>query len=276
MKSPLPVAASVVDRVQESPTLVTLRLRLADDSLHDQYRFEPGQFNMLYLFGVGEVPITITSDPDNRQWIDHTIRSVGRVTNRLVELQPGAALGFRGPFGRGWPLAEVAGRDIVFITGGLGCAPVVGAINYVAARRQQYGKINIMQGVKHANDLIWQERYDQWRQLPDTRVILAADVGTPIWPWHIGLVTELYDQLDYDPARTTVMMCGPEGMMHAVVKYMSDQGISSDHIWLSMERNMQCAVGLCGHCQFGPHFVCRQGPVFNYSQLQPYFGIRGF
>jgi len=276
MDPQLPCEAEVVERIQESSSLVTLRLRLTDEQARNAYRFMPGQFNMLYLFGVGEVPITMTSDPDDTATLDHTIRSVGRVTNKLVQLQVGERLGFRGPYGRGWPLSEIAGQDVVFVTGGLGCAPVVGAINYIAARRQSYGKLNIMQGVKHVNDFIWKERYDQWRALPDTQVLLAADVGTPVWPWHVGMVTELYDELDYDAENTTVMMCGPEGMMQAVTKHMVKNNIDESDVWLSMERNMQCAVGLCGHCQYGPHFVCRQGPIFNCRELKPFFAIRGF
>jgi NAD(P)H-flavin reductase len=167
-------------------------------------------------------------------------------------------------------------KDVVIVTGGLGCAPTVSVINYIMKRRERFGAVNIVQGVKHANDFIWKERYDQWRQASNTQVLLAADAGNAIWPWHIGPVTGLFDQLDYDPERVIVMMCGPEGMMRVVIKHMLEQGIGECDLWLSMERNMQCAVGHCGHCQYGEKFVCKDGPVFCYEQVKELFGLKGF
>jgi NAD(P)H-flavin reductase len=271
----LPLEARVVERIQESPGLFTLRLALTDPAAQAAYRFEPGQFNMLYLHGVGEVAISIVSDPTDEHIIDHTIRQVGRVTNGLAGLQAGDRIGLRGPFGRGWPVQQVQGRDLVIVTGGLGCAPVVSAIEYVLRRCGEYGRVNIVQGVKHADDFIWRERYDRWAGCPDTRVLIAADVGTPLWPWHVGLVTELFDQLDFDPAKASVMMCGPEGMMRAVAKDMLALQVPPADIWLSMERNMQCAAGHCGHCQFGPKFVCKDGPVFSYDQIAHLLQVKG-
>ena len=272
----LPHEAEIVERIQESPTLFTLRLRLTDPALQQAYSFEPGQFNMLYLHGVGEVAISIVSDPKDEHIIDHTIRTVGRVTRALAQLKAGERIGIRGPFGRGWPLLETEQQDIVVVTGGLGCAPTVSVINYILRRRERYGRLNIVQGVKHSADHIWNERYDQWRQVPDTRVLLAADAGDALWPWHVGPVTGLFDQLQFDPARCAVMMCGPEGMMRVVVKHMREQGVADDRLWLSMERNMQCAVGHCGHCQYGGKFVCKDGPVFPYSEVKDLFGRVGF
>jgi NAD(P)H-flavin reductase len=149
-------------------------------------------------------------------------------------------------------------------------------INYITHRREHFGHLNIIQGVKHSDDFIWRERYDQWREMPDTRVLLAADAGDALWPWHIGLVTDLFSQLLFDPARVTVMMCGPEGMMHAAVKNMLEMGVAEEKMWLSMERNMQCAVGHCGHCQYGGKFICRDGPVLNYADIKDLFRVRGF
>ena len=271
-----PHEVEIMERIQESPGLFTLRLRLTDPQLQDSYRFEPGQFNMLYLYGVGEVPISIVSDPKDEHIIDHTIRAVGRVSNGLSNLQAGDRLGLRGPFGRGWPMRECEQRDIVIVTGGLGCAPVVSVINYITHRRERYGHLNIIQGVKHSNDFIWRERYDQWRELPDTQVLLAADAGDALWPWHIGRITDIFDQLLFDPGRVSVMMCGPEGMMRVAITHMLASRVSGNDLWLSMERNMQCAVGHCGHCQYGDKFICRDGPVFNYSQVMDLFGKEGF
>ena len=271
-----PHAASVVARSQESPTIFTLKLRLDDAAAQAAYRFAPGQFNMLYLYGVGEVPISIMSDPEERDGIGHTIRAVGRVTRGLAALQPGDHVGLRGPFGRGWPLQEMGGRDIVLVTGGLGCAPAVSVIHYVLRRRERFGKLVIIQGVKHAEDLIWREQYDRWAKLPDTQVLVAASEGAAFWPWHVGRVTELFGLANFDPGCAVAMMCGPEGMMRTAADSLLQRGLPESRLYLSMERNMQCAVGRCGHCQLGGAFVCGDGPVFNWGEVKTLLAHRGF
>ena len=271
-----PHAATVLARVDESPGVFTLRVRLDNPAAQAAYRFAPGQFNMLYLYGVGEVPISIMSDPEERDGIGHTIRAVGRVTQGLAALKSGDAIGLRGPFGRGWPLQEVSGSDIVLVTGGLGCAPAVSVIHYVLRRRERFGKLVIIQGVRHADDLIWREHYDRWATLPATQVLVAADVATALWPWHVGRVTDLFGLARFDPERAVAMMCGPEGMMRAAGNGLLARGVSEERLYLSMERNMQCAVGRCGHCQIGAAFVCHDGPVFNWCEMKTLLGRRGF
>lgn len=231
---------------------------------------------MLYLYGVGEIPISIVSDPDSGDELEHTIRVVGRVTRGFDALKVGDCIGIRGPYGRGWPLEQVRGEDLLLLTGGLGCAPLVSVINYVTQRRAEFGRVAILQGVKHMDDLIWRDRYDQWSALPDTQVLLAADVAGASWSWHVGLVTELIDQIAFDPQDARVMICGPEPMMLASVRKLGESGVAENHIWLSMERNMQCAIGQCGHCQIGPHFVCKDGPVFCYPELRERLGVKGY
>lgn len=272
----LPFEAEVVERLQDAATIFTLRLRITDPARRNAYRFEPGQFNMVYLYGVGEVPISIVSDPRHCDTLDHTIRAVGRVTRGLAALRVGDRLGLRGPFGRGWPLQEAHGKDVVVATGGLGCAPVVSVIHYVLQRRAQFGRLVIMQGVKHSEDLIWREQYERWSALPDTQVLLAADQGGAGWPWHVGRPTQLVDQARFDPERHVVMMCGPEIMMRLMAEALLARGASERYIWLSMERNMQCAVGHCGHCQHGGRFVCRDGPVFAWQQVQELLHVQGY
>jgi len=271
-----PHAATVTARTQESPTIFTLRLRLDDAAAQAAYRFAPGQFNMLYLYGVGEVPISIMSDPEERDGIGHTIRMQGRVTQGLAKLQPGDRVGLRGPFGRGWPLQEMGGRDVVLVTGGLGCAPVVSVIHYVLRRRERFGKLVIIQGVKHAEDLIWREHYDRWARLPDTQVLVAASEGAAFWPWHVGRVTELFGLASFHPENAVAMMCGPEGMMRVAADNLLARGLAESQLYLSMERNMQCAVGRCGHCQIGGAFVCRDGPVFSWGEVKALLAHRGF
>lgn len=272
----LPRPATIVERIQESHTIFTLRLAFSDASEQSPYRFAPGQFNMLYLDGVGEVAISIVSDPEHETLYDHTIRIVGRVTRGLAQLQAGQRIGVRGPFGRGWPLAQAEGRDVMIVTGGLGCAPVVAVINYIMRRRERFGRLIIMQGVKHADDLLWQARYEQWARMPNTQVIVAADTAGKTWPWRIGRVIDLFDEVKLVPERSIAMMCGPEGMMRAAVQTLAQRGMREDDMFVSMERNMSCAVGHCGHCQYGGKFVCRDGPVFSYREIKPLFGVEGF
>ena len=271
-----PHAATVMARAQESPTIFSLQVRLDDPVAQAAYRFAPGQFNMLYLYGVGEVPISIMSDPEERDVIGHAIRAQGRVTHGLAALQPGDRVGLRGPFGRGWPLQEVSGCDIVLVTGGLGCAPVVSVIHYVLRRRERFAKLVIIQGVRHAEDLIWREQYDRWAKLPDTQVLVAASEGAAYWPWHVGRVTDLFGLANFDPECAVAMMCGPEGMMRTTAETLLARGLPESRLYLSMERNMQCAVGRCGHCQFGGNFVCRDGPVFNWGGVKTLLAHRGF
>jgi NAD(P)H-flavin reductase len=271
-----PHVATVVARTQESPSIFTLQLRLDDAAAQAAYRFAPGQFNMLYRVGVGEVPISVMSDPEERGMIGHTVRALGRVTHGLAALGPGDKVGLRGPFGRGWPLQEVGGCDVVLVTGGLGCAPVVSVVHYVLKPRERFGKLVIIQGVRHAEDLIWSEQYGRWALLPDTQVLVAASQGGALWPWHVGRVTDLFGLAQFNPARAVAMMCGPEGMMRAAARLLIERGMPEDAVYLSMERNMQCAVGLCGHCQFGGKFICKNGPVFPYPEIKDLLSLKGF
>ncbi len=272
----LPYEAEVVAREQESTNIFSLRLRLTDDAVRAAFRYAPGQFNMLYLYGVGEVPISIVNDAQGGEELIQTVRSLGRVTRGLAQLKVGDRIGLRGPYGRGWPLAAAQGKDVLVITGGLGCAPVVAVIHHVLRHRSQYGHLTIIQGVRHSDDLIWREQYDRWRAEPETTVLLAADKAGPGWSWHVGLVTELFREMDFDPQRTMAMLCGPELMMRASAEHLSARGLPESALYLSMERNMQCAVARCGHCQFGSRFVCRDGPVFAYTDIKNLLGVPGF
>lgn len=268
-------AAMIVEKRQESPDIYTFRLRLADPQVRRTYRFTGGQFNMVSVFGVGEVPISIVSDPEEPEVLDHTIRIVGRVTNAIARLGPGDVLGIRGPYGRGWPLGEARGKDVVVVTGGLGCAPVVGAIEYIFRRREAYGAVRILHGVKTPKDLLYRERFDAWRRQPNTEVYLTSDQPDKTWRYHIGVVTELFEQVRLDPPNSIVMMCGPEIMMRLGVPVLMQRGIPSRAIYVSLERHMECGIGLCGHCQMGPYFLCKDGPVVRYDVVAPWLGRVG-
>lgn len=272
----LPYEAEIIERIQESPTIFTLSLRFTDPELSKTYAFLPGQFNMVYLYGVGEVAISIVSDPMKKDRFDHTIRAVGRVTQALEQLKPGEQIGIRGPFGRGWPLELAKGKNVIILTGGLGCAPVVSAINYIIARIDEYKSLKILQGVKHSHDFIFYNRYQQWYQVPKTEVIIAADKADLTWPWRTGRVTDMIASLDIHADNSIVMMCGPEIMMRTAIAGFVKKNIPENNLYLSMERNMECAVGHCGHCQYGGLFICKNGPVFSFPEIKNLFNVSGF
>lgn len=272
----LPHEVEIVDRIQNSPTIFTLRLCFTDPVLQQHFKFNPGQFNMMYLYGVGEVPISIVSDPTETILFDHTIRTVGRVTRALSSLKIGDRLGIRGPYGRGWPVEQLKNRDVIIITGGLGCAPSVSVINYIIERRNQYGNLKILQGVKHSYDFIFHEQYEKWREIPNTEVYVAANTADSNWQWKIGHITDTIQKLVLEPKNTCVLLCGPEIMMQIAIQQLMAKNISESNIFLSMERNMECAVGHCGHCQYGALFVCKQGPIFCYSEIKALFYTPGF
>ncbi|NKB81351.1 MAG: Ni/Fe hydrogenase subunit gamma [Nitrospirales bacterium] len=267
--------ATIIEKRQETSNIVSFRLQLTDPDVRQQFCFQAGQFNMLYAFGVGEVAISIVSDPDEPEYLDHTIRIVGRTTQVMGHMNIGDSLGIRGAFGKGWPMEEAKEKDVLVITGGLGCAPVVGAIEYMFRRREQYGRIKILHGVKAPHDLLYRERFDAWRNHPNTEVYLTSDEPGKTWHYHVGVVTELFDQIDLDPGRTLVMMCGPEIMMRVSMSVLTHRGLGPDQMYASLERHMECGIGLCGHCQLGPFFLCKDGPVMRYDHVIPFLGKGG-
>lgn len=267
--------ATIVEKTQEARDIFTYRLRFLDQAARRGFRFAGGQFNMVYAFGVGEVAISIVSDPEDPELLDHTIRIVGRTTQAIGRLGPGDSLGIRGPYGRGWPLEKARGKDVVIITGGLGCAPVVGAIEYIFRRRDNYGAVKILHGVKAPHDLLYRERFDAWRRQPDTEVFLSSDQPAKSWQYHIGVVTELFERVQFTPGRTIVLMCGPEIMMRVGIPILVRRGVSESSVYVSLERHMECGIGLCGHCQLGPYFLCKDGPVMRYDTVAPWLGRHG-
>jgi NAD(P)H-flavin reductase len=272
----LPQSARIVTRQQNTPTIFTLDLEFTDPAVQKAYVFAPGQFNMLYLPHVGEVAISIVSDPQRDTLYSHTIRALGRVTRGLAQCQQGDFIGVRGPYGQPWPLAKTKNKDIIIVTGGLGCAPVVAVINYIMARRWQFGRLTICQGVKHVDDHIFGQAYAKWRKMPNTGVYLAADQGGPQWPWYQGRVLDLLKQVSLDTDNSLAMLCGPEIMMGLTAEYLVSQGLTDEQVYLSMERNMQCALGQCGHCQIAGSFVCKNGPVYAYAAIKDFLGQPGF
>ncbi|HET6370868.1 MAG TPA: FAD/NAD(P)-binding protein [Nitrospiria bacterium] len=270
----IPHPAEIIERRPETRGIYTYRLRFVEEELRRSFRFQPGQFNMLYAFGAGEVAISIVSDPNDPDLLDHTIRIVGNVTGVLERLGKGDVVGLRGPYGSSWPLLEAEGKDVIIITGGLGCAPVVSVINYIVRRRASFGRLQIFHGVKTPKDLLYRERFRAWRKIPNTEVYLTVDHPDQQWKYSVGVVTNLFSQVEIDGRNSIVMMCGPEVMMHFASRDLITHGVSADRIYLSMERNMKCAIAFCGHCQFGPTFVCREGPIYRYDRIKKWFEVR--
>lgn len=262
----IPRLARVTRSWREAPQTWTIEIE--SDAPGAEVAFEAGQFNMLYAFGVGEIPISMSSDPAARQHVQHTIREVGPVSAALARLQPGDTIGVRGPFGTGWPLAAAAGRDVIIVAGGLGIAPLRPAICRVLAERRRYGKINILYGTRSPDDVLFQRELDDWRQGRGVTLEVTVDHASDAWRGHVGAVTTLISLAAFDPSDTIAMVCGPEVMMRYTATALTQAGLPNDAIYLSMERNMKCAIGFCGHCQFGPAFVCKDGPVFRHDRVR--------
>lgn len=240
------------------------------------FPFLPGQFNMLYQLGVGEVPISISGDPAHPERLIHTIRAVGTVTKVLQRCQPGDIIGVRGPFGTPWPVAALAGKDLIILTGGLGLAPLRPVIYHVLAHRQDYGQVEIIYGARSPQDLLYRRELERWRGRFDLRVHITVDSAGPGWRGNVGVVTTLIGRTRIDTLHAVALICGPGVMMRYAVQELIKKGLSTRDIYVSLERNMQCGLGLCGHCQLGPFFVCKDGPVFSYEVIGPWFAKREF
>ncbi|HRW08438.1 MAG TPA: FAD/NAD(P)-binding protein [Caldilineaceae bacterium] len=266
----LPLTYRVVERQKENSDTFTLVLAPANGALSTA--FAPGQFNMLYVFGVGEIPISISGDPAVATPVIHTTRAVGNVTRAMNGLRPGDTLGVRGPFGTAWPIAQANGHDVVIVCGGIGLAPLRPALYALLAHRERYGKIVLLYGARTQEDMLYRHELEQWRARFDLEVYVTVDRATGRWHGNVGVVTALIPRAPFDPAQTLAMVCGPEVMMRFTVQALERRGVAAERIYLSLERNMQCATGYCGHCQFGPKFICKDGPVFRYDTIASFFG----
>ena len=238
------------------------------------YGFQPGQFNMLYVFGVGEVPISICSSSKEHNAIRHTTRKVGTVTTAMGSLGVGDCIGVRGPFGSAWPLEVAQGQDVLIVAGGIGLAPLRPVLYAILADRDQYGRVVLLYGARTKEDLLYQKELQQWQHRSNLDVYVTVDRATGRWPGTVGVVPQLIPRAPIDPSRVVVMICGPEVMMRYCMPELNNRGIDASNIYVSLERNMKCAIGHCGHCQFGPHFVCRDGPVFSYQQVSRLLNIK--
>lgn len=258
---------------KETDDTFTLELGAASGSPHP-FEFAAGQFNMLYVRGVGEVPISISGDPGRPDALIHTTREVGAVTRAMRTLKQGDVIGVRGPFGAGWPLESAVGQDAVIVAGGIGLAPLRPAIYRLLAERDRYGKVVILYGTRTPGDILFRREIEAWRARLDVDVYVTVDRSTEGWHGNVGVVTKLIPRAPFDPARAVAMICGPEVMMRFTATELLRRGVDATRIFVSMERNMKCGIGLCGHCQYGPTFICRDGPVYRYDTIAGLMSLR--
>ncbi|EMP56220.1 oxidoreductase FAD/NAD(P)-binding subunit [Marinobacter santoriniensis NKSG1] len=269
----LPEPVRVLSRKQELETTWTLELEPGQSG---KGGFLPGQFNMLYVFGVGEIPISFSGDPSQTERLVHTVRAVGPASSQLAASRPMATVGLRGPFGTGWPMAAAEGSDLLIIAGGLGLAPLRPAIYHVLNNRERYGRVVLLYGTRSPDDILFREQLEAWNRLSDFDVHITVDHAGSDWTGKVGVVPALVPTLAFDPEDTVAMVCGPEIMMRFTASALRDAGVDDESIYLSMERNMKCALGHCGHCQFGSNFVCKDGPVLSFDRLRGLLSLKEF
>ena len=259
-----PLPCRIAERRRETADTWTMRLEAAGDGGLDG--FAPGQFAMLYVFGAGEVPISVSAIPAGGDALVHTVRAVGSVTRSLCDTPAGATIGLRGPFGRGWPVERAQGRDVVVVAGGLGLAPLRPVVHELVANRARYRRATLLYGGRSPSELLYRDELEAWGRELDVELIV--DAPEPGWDGEVGVVTRLIRRARLDPERTVALACGPEVMMRFAAAALRERGMAASDIWVSLERSMKCATGHCGHCQLGPLFVCKDGPVVTYDRVE--------
>ncbi len=257
-------------RTEEFPGTFTLHVKKQTD--HEVPPFRPGQFNMLYAFGAGEVPISMSGPVAQSSRYIHTIRATGAATRTLERLREGDQLGVRGPFGKGWPVDKMAGKSVLIIAGGLGLAPLRPLIYNLLAAEQAVEDVRLFYGAKNPAERLYGNEIKNWSQ--QISVYSSVDMATTAWQGNVGAVTGLLAGATVVPEKTIAFICGPEIMMRFAIQELTNKNLPRSSIHLSMERNMKCATGHCGHCQWGPTFICKDGPVFCYEDIQQWFHMR--
>ena len=268
----IPQEAEITKIKAEARDVATYTLVFRDRDVREKYGFEPGQFNMVSLPGIGEAPISISSSPLQPGALDHTVRVVGRLTASLSRLKVGDALGIRGPYGRPWPLNVIENKDVAVIVGGTGCACVKPAINILIDHIVKFNSATVLYGSKNPQELLFADEFNRWQE-SGVDLHLTVDRGSSLdWPFHVGVVTTLFDQLKPASSKSLALISGPDIMMRFCLIDLVKRGWSPKQIFLSLERRMDCAIRMCGHCQLGPKYVCQDGPVFCYDEIEHLFG----
>ena len=262
----------VLEIAEEAPGCMTIRVE--PDGNGGGAAFAPGQFYMIYVFGHGEVPISVSGDPTKSGELTFTVMAVGSVTKALCAVKPGDVIGLRGPFGSAWPVGEIKGRDVIVMAGGLGLAPLRPSIYRILHDRGDYGDVALLYGTRQPQSIVFPQELADWREEALIDVEVTVNTAGRDWPGKVGVVTELLKGRTVDPANTSALICGPEIMMRFSAHALLDLGVAAENIHVSMERNMKCAFKMCGRCQYGPFFICADGPVFPFDQVERLFKIR--
>jgi NAD(P)H-flavin reductase len=268
----IPRLVRVARRTRDLPDTWTLDLVAADNT--PLPRYAPGQFTMLYIFGVGEIPVSISGDAADPSRLVQTIRAVGKVSEAFGRLSSGDTVGLRGPFGTAWPIADGYGRDVIVVAGGLGLAPLRPALYQLQAERRRFGKLVLLYGTRRPEDILFRRQLAGWRSRLDMEIQVTVDHAGIDWRGHVGVVTKLIPRLGVDAENSMALVCGPEVMMRFAASALHDFGLSEQAIHLSLERNMKCAVGLCGHCQFAGSFICKDGAVMRYDTVRRLLALK--
>ncbi len=263
----LPQEALIKEVIVENSSISTFVLEFTDPVIRKEFSYKPGQFVMVTVPGQGEAPISISSTPTRKGNIHLSVRKAGRLTNALHGMHKGECIGIRGPYGRPFPVEELSGRNLLFVAGGIGLAPLRSVIDYCLDHEGQYGSIILLYGSRSPSDIAFGADIEAWKKSASVEVHLSVDVSEPGWKGRVGLVTSLLDEISVDAKDCSALLCGPSVMIDAVSSKLFDMGFSPEDIIATLERNMKCGVGLCGHCYMDGRLVCRHGPVFRLSQL---------
>lgn len=267
----IPEVWKILSRKKE--TRDTFTLELIPEAGKMPRPFRPGQFNMLMVHGVGEIPISISGDPRESKSMIHTIRDVGSVSAALGKLSVGSPIGIRGPYGSPWPVEKAEGNDVLLVAGGIGLAPLRPALYRLMAHRERYGRIILLYGARTPEEILFRRELEKWRTHLDLDVLVTVDRGPMSWHGNVGFVTQYLKQIPLNPFETTAMICGPELMIRYAVEELLNLKMKKEEIFVSLERNMKCGNGTCGHCQLGEYLVCRDGPVFMWSDVESYLEV---
>lgn len=264
-----PKASVIQEVIEENSQIKTFVLALKDKKENKKFTYLPGQFMMVSVPHCGEAPISISSTPSRPGTIHLSVRKAGKLTAAMHDLEQGAIVGLRGPFGRPFPVDDFCGRDLLFVAGGIGLAPLRSTINYTLDRNNEYGRKIVLYGSRSPEDIAFAADLDEWREREDTTCLLTVDQADSEHDWqgHVGLVTELLDDIDVDVKQSTALVCGPPLMIRFVIARLTRLGFKEENIITTLERYMKCGVGACGHCHMDDKLVCVDGPVFTHSQL---------
>ena len=268
----LPIPARILSIEVENDNTRSYRVQIVDERLRDLFRWSPGQFNMLYVPGVGEAAISISSDPARPTVLEHTVRIVGSVTRALDHVGEGGVIGLRGPFGQSWPLDDLDGHDVVMMAGGIGLAPIRPVVHWVLRHRERCNRVVLLFGCRSPEDRPYVKDLEVWEADPAIDVLVTVDNATDGWQGPVGVVTNLLRRVKVNAERSVVMVCGPKILNRVAAGTFLQLHVPPERVFVCIERNMNCGFGRCGHCQYGSKFVCTDGPVFRFTDIADIFG----